>query len=125
MTGGGRGELGVGAGMARGDSRAEVVLVHLFLVCDMDPCPEEELQGWVGTLEQALGSAATTATGEGASLLPRVSVKGESIGALGSPLLAVGLQQSLRSSRGEPFAAPGAMSLDSGELRIWLRKFLE
>ncbi|CAM9219484.1 unnamed protein product [Choristocarpus tenellus] len=116
---------------SKGEKLVESVLVHLFLVCDTNTCDKKEVDAWGGLqdwLQEPADSAAATGSspgGRGVNLYPHVSVKVETVEVLGTPVLATGLQQSLRSSHGEPFAPPGAMSLESTELRHWLRRFLE
>lgn len=105
--------------------RREEVVVLLFLVCDASPCPSNEMQAWAGLEELLREPESGTTRSNVGSLMPQVTVEREEVLLWESPLLATGLQQSVQSTRGGPFAASGSMSLLAPELRHWLRLFLD
>lgn len=101
--------------------REEVVVIHLFFICQVSPCPEDEAQEWKA-LDELFGIENLESQPSGRDgIMPRVVIKREEITLWESPLLATGLQQSLRSARGAP---PGS-SLAASELCRWLRLFLD
>lgn len=101
--------------------REEVVVIHLFFICQVSPCPEDEAREWKA-LDELFGMENLESQPSGRDgIMPRVVVKREEITLWESPLLATGLQQSLRSARG----APSGFSLAASELRRWLRLFLD
>lgn len=112
--------------------KREEVVVRLFMVCDTDPCPSDEVHAWAGLdgllQEPESGGGRRTSRGGGVnydSLMPRVKVEREEVVLWNSPLLATGLQQAVQSVRGASPAAPAVVSLAAAELRHWLRLFLE
>ncbi|CAM9413941.1 unnamed protein product, partial [Laminaria digitata] len=105
-------------------SRDEVV-VHLFLVCDVDPCPARRVRAWAG-LDELLREPESGGDRRGGDrLMPRVTVELEQVVLWEHPHLAAGIQQAVQSPKGGPSsAAPGGVSLAAAELRHWLRLFL-
>lgn len=101
--------------------REKVVVIHLFLICQVSPCPEDEARGWKG-LDELFDIENHEGQPSGRDgIMPRVTIKREEIALWESPLLTTGLQQSMRSARG----VPRGSLLAASELRRWLRLFLD
>ena len=98
----------------------KAVGIHLFLVCQASPCSRDEVQEWEA-LDKLFDAEGRGNQNGGGGIMPRVVIQREEVMLWDSPILATGLQQALRPTRGSP---PGT-SLSASELRHWLRRFLD
>lgn len=105
--------------------QGEEVVVKIFFVCDASSCPFEKVQAWAELDELLREPGSAVEKKGGRSLMPRVTVERQQVTVWESPLLAAGLQQAMQPSRGGPLVSPTTISLNSVELRRWLRLFLD
>ena len=107
------------------DQRRDDVVVRLFLVCDVKPCPASRVRAWAGLDELLREPESGGGKSGGDRLMPRVTVELEEVALWEHPHLAAGIQQAVQSPKGGPSsAAPGGVTLAAVELRHWLRLFL-
>lgn len=107
------------------DRRRDDVVVRLFLVCDVKPCPTNRVRAWAGLDELLREPESGGGRRGGDRLMPRVTVKLEEVMLWEHPHLAAGIQQAVQSPKGGPSsAAPRSVTLAAAELRHWLRLFL-
>lgn len=98
-----------------GSEAREAVAVKLFMVCDPAPCAQEEIHMW-GELEELLQNVG--ARSDASMFFPTVTLSVAEVNLMQWPLLAVGLQQAVRTGPRRP-------TLASHELRHWLRQFID